>query len=57
MMGNSLKIFGISFIVIGIINQAFYGFCFKSYCLSAAFPKVLILSIIVTVALSIMNKE
>jgi len=56
-MGNSLKIFGISFVVIGIINQAFYGFCFKSYCLSAAFPKVLILSIIVTVALSIMNKE
>jgi hypothetical protein len=56
-MINNLKIFGISFVVIGIINQAFYGFCFKSYCLSAVFPKVLILSIIVTVALSIMNKD
>jgi tryptophan-rich sensory protein len=56
-MENNLKIFGISFVVIGIINQAFYGFCFKSYCLSVAFPKVLILSVLVTVALSIMNKD
>jgi hypothetical protein len=56
-MIDNLKVFGISFVVIGVINQAFYGFCFKSYCLSAAFPKVLILSVIVTVALSIINKD
>ena len=43
-------------LVIGFVNQAFYGFCFEGYCLAAAFPKVLILALIVTVVLYLLTK-
>ena len=44
---NFLKIFVPTFLIVGLINQSFYGFCMKSYCLSAAFPKVAIISAII----------
>ncbi|WP_297407981.1 hypothetical protein [uncultured Cetobacterium sp.] len=47
-MGKALSIFIPTFVVVLIVNQMFYGFCFKSYCLSAAFPKVVVLSILVS---------
>jgi hypothetical protein len=37
-----------AFIVVLIINQSAYGSCYSGYCLSAAFPRVLIISIIVS---------
>mgnify|MGYP000034633298 CR=1 FL=1 len=43
-----IVIFFVAFVVILVVNQMFYGFCFESRCLSAAFPKVLILASFVT---------
>ena len=37
-----------AFIVILILNQSAYGSCYSGYCLSAAFPRVLIISIIIS---------
>ena len=36
------------FIVAMLFNQISYGGCFKGYCLSAAFPKVAIISAVIT---------
>ena len=47
-MGKSLQIFIPTFIVVMIFNQMMYGACFKSYCIAAAFPKVVILSAIIS---------
>jgi len=46
-MNKFIKIFIPAFLVVGVVNQSFYGFCMKSHCLAAAFPKVVILSVIV----------
>lgn len=43
-----LFIFTLVFFVVLVINQISYGSCFKGYCLSAAFPKVAIISAIIT---------
>ncbi len=47
-MNKALIIFTPVFIVLFVINQSFYGGCFKGYCLAAAFPKIIILSAILT---------
>jgi tryptophan-rich sensory protein len=47
-MKLAVTIFSITFIVILIINQMFYGGCFKAHCLSAALPKVVIISTFVS---------
>lgn len=36
------------FIVLFVLNQSFYGGCFKGYCLATALPKIVILSAILT---------
>lgn len=56
-MERFMKIFFWVFIVIGLINQSFYNFCFSGRCLGAAFPKVLILSLIVTSVIYFVVKE
>jgi len=47
-MQKALAIFIPTFLILFVLNQSFYGGCFKGYCLAAAFPKVLILSAILT---------
>ncbi|ENM3851143.1 hypothetical protein VCSRO184_3530 [Vibrio cholerae] len=47
-MNKALKIFVPTFIVVLIVNQMAYGSCFKGYCISAAFPKVTILSLLIS---------
>ena len=47
-VGRAIIIFIPVFFIVFIINQMFYGGCTANYCLSAAFPKVIILSSIVT---------
>lgn len=47
-MKKALIIFTPVFFALFVLNQSFYGWCFKGYCLAAAFPKVLILSAILT---------
>lgn len=52
-----IKILIPTFFVVGAINQSFYNFCMKAHCLSAAFPKVLILSVIVAAAITYFSDE
>lgn len=47
-MITALKIFSFTFIAVMIVNQLFYGACFSSYCLAAAFPRVLIMSVLLS---------
>lgn len=46
-----------TFVVVGLVNQSFYGMCMKAYCLSAAFPKVLVLSVIVAGVISLVKEN
>jgi hypothetical protein len=46
--GKWLLFFIPTFIVILIINQSAFGSCYSGYCISAALPRVLIISIIVS---------
>lgn len=48
---KAVSIFIPTFLVVLVVNQLFYGGCFKAYCLSAAFPKVAIISAVITWAL------
>ncbi len=57
LMPKFLKIFTMSFLVVGFINQIFYNFCFSDRCLSAAFPKVLLLSLIVSAVIFMVTKD
>lgn len=50
-------VFVASFVVIMVLNQIGYGGCFKSYCLSAAMPKVLFLSAVITIIHYFANKK
>lgn len=54
---NFLKTLIPTFFVVMLVNQSFYNFCTKGYCLAAAFPKVLVLSVIVAGAITYFNKE
>lgn len=56
-MPKFLKIFAASFLVVGFFNQIFYNFCFSDRCLSAAFPKVLLLSLIVSAVIFVVTKD
>ena len=56
-MPKLLKIFAMSFLGVGFVNQIFYNFCFSDRCLSAAFPKVLLLSLIVSAILFGLTKD
>lgn len=47
-MGKALVIFIPTFLVVLFINQLSYGACFKGYCISAALPKVTILSLLIS---------
>jgi hypothetical protein len=47
-MEKALKIFIPTFIIILLLNQMAYGFCFKGYCIASALPKVTILAVIVS---------
>jgi hypothetical protein len=47
-LGKWLLFFIPSFIVTLIINQSAFGSCYSGYCISAAFPRVLIISIIIS---------
>ena len=42
---RAVSIFIPTFLIIMFLNQMSYGACFKGYCLEAAFPKVLFLSL------------
>ena len=56
-MIKALSIFIPTFIIVMIINQFFYGACFKAYCLSAAFPKVIILSLAISAFIYFVNRD
>ena len=56
-MPKFLKIFAMSFLGVGFANQIFYNFCFSDRCLSAAFPKVLLLSLIVSAVIFVVTKD
>jgi len=56
-MGKAIGIFVVTFFVVLLINQAFYGFCFSDYCLAAAFPRVVILTSIITALLFWTTKQ
>ncbi len=56
-MPRFLKIFTMSLLVFGFINQIFYNFCFSDRCLIAAFPKVLLLSLIVVAVIVMVTKD
>lgn len=47
-MPLAIAIFTVTFVVILFVNQLSYGGCFQAHCLSAAFPKVIILSTFVS---------
>jgi uncharacterized membrane protein YvbJ len=52
-----ISIFIPIFLVVMVVNQIFYGGCFKSYCLAAAFPKVTIISAVLTLILYASSKD
>jgi hypothetical protein len=47
-MKKALKIFIPTLLIVLFLNQMAYGSCFEGYCLAAAFPKVTILSVIIS---------
>lgn len=47
-MPLAIAIFAVTFVVIFFVNQLSYGGCFQAHCISAAFPKVIILSTFVS---------
>ncbi len=47
-MTKALQIFIPTFAIVMVANQMMYGACFKAYCLAAAFPKVVILSLAIS---------
>lgn len=47
-MGKSFAIFIPTFLVVLFFNQLAYGACFKGYCIAAAFPKVVMLSLAIS---------
>ena len=56
-MMKALSIFIPTFIVVMIINQFFYGACFKAYCLAAAFPKVVMLSLAISAFIYFVKRD
>ncbi len=56
-MQHFLQIFLFTFLGVGFVNQMFYNFCFSSRCLSAAFPKVLLLSLIVAAVIYLITRS
>lgn len=47
-MEKVMKIFLSTFVIVLILNQMAYGSCFEGYCIAAAFPKVTILSVVIS---------
>lgn len=56
-MEKFFRIFVFCFLGIGFFNQMFYGFCFSSRCLGYAFPKVLLMSVIVSAVIYVVTKN
>lgn len=52
-----IGIFILTFMVVLFINQISYGGCFASYCISAAFPKVFVVSSIITAVIFSLSSE
>jgi hypothetical protein len=46
--GDIVPLFFKTLVVVLIINQVGYGFCFFPYCIIAALPKVIIISAVIT---------
>jgi len=47
-MVKTITIFIVTFSIVMLVNQISYGSCFASYCLSAALPKVTLLSVVIS---------
>lgn len=47
-MTKFLSIFLPTFFIVLFINQSSYGSCYESYCLSAAIPKVITITVIIS---------
>ena len=56
-MNKAISIFIPAFVVVMIFNQMLYGACFKAYCLSAAFPKVTILALAISIFIYYITKQ
>jgi len=56
-MTKALSIFIPTFIVVMIFNQMMYGFCFKGYCIAAAFPRVTIISVVISFFIYFVSSE
>ncbi len=56
-MPTALKIFIPTFVIVLIFNQMTYGSCFKGYCIAAAFPKVIVLSLLISAFIYFVNKD
>ena len=56
-LARAVTIFIPTFLVILVINQMFYGGCFKGYCLAAAFPRVTVISALLTWLIFSITKE
>lgn len=54
-MHRAIKLFIGTFLAVFVVNQMFYGACFKGYCLSKAFPKVVVLSAIIAAVIHFMS--
>ena len=47
-MLKAIVIFIVTFSIVMMVNQIGYGSCFKSYCVTAAIPKVTLLSVVIS---------
>jgi hypothetical protein len=47
-MEKALIVFIPTFIVVLVINQMSYGFCFTKYCISAALPNITFFSVVIS---------
>jgi len=56
-MARVVMIFIPTFLVILVLNQMFFGGCFKGYCLAAAFPQVMVMSALLTWVLFSLTKD
>lgn len=56
-MFKAIVIFVITFCVVMIFNQIGYGSCFSSYCMTAAIPKVTVISVVISAFIYWVNQN
>lgn len=56
-MERALVILAPTFFVVFLFNQALYDFCFKAHCLSAAFPAVGIMLVVISAFIYFVTKD